>query len=72
MKDLDIEYLDYIDLNVIKALQRHGKKLKTYQIVNICKKELPYSELDILNSLEKLIKKEFVLLVDSNEFILNV
>ena len=58
------------DKNVVKNLKEYGKKIKKYELVQILKKDFACSDLEINNSLQRLIDNKQVTKTDSNKYLL--
>ena len=63
--------LNDFDNNVVSHLNEHGKKIKKYELVQILKRDFACSELEINQSLERLIENKIVIKTELNEYLLN-
>ena len=64
--------LNDFDKNVIRNLMDYGKKIKKYELVLLLKRDFACSELEIDQSLKRLIENNLVKKTESNEyFVLN-
>ena len=59
------------DKQVISSMRKYGKKIKKYQLIEVLKKEVACSELDVALSLERLLKKEQIKLKESDYYIIS-
>ena len=62
--------LNDFDHNVLKNLREYGKKIKKYELVQIIKRDVASSELEINQSLERLINNKAVKKTESNDYML--
>jgi len=61
--------LNDFDKNVIRNLKDYGKKIKKYELVLILKRDFACSELEISQSLQRLMENNLVKKTESNEYL---
>ena len=62
--------LNDFDDKVVKHLKEYGRKIKNYELIQIVKRDFACSELEINQSLKRLIENKKVVKTDSNEYLL--
>ena len=62
--------IDEFDRNVVKNLDEYGKKIKKYELVDLLKRDFACSELEINQSLERLLENKIIKKTQSNEYML--
>lgn len=60
--------LNDFDKNVIKNLKDYGKSIKKYELIHILKRDFACSELEIDQSLKRLIENKIVRKNKQNEY----
>ena len=63
-------HASYFDDNLVRWLREHGKKIKKYELIQLVKRYLACSELEVDQSLERLIESGRVKKTDSDEYLL--
>ncbi len=64
--------LDNFDNAVVNSLKKYGTKIKKYELVQMLKADIACSELEISQSLERLIGSKIVRKTGSGEYVLLV
>ncbi|MGI9535215.1 MAG: hypothetical protein ACR2NW_09725 [Thermodesulfobacteriota bacterium] len=62
--------LNEFDNKVVKQLKEYGKKIKKYELIQIVKRDIASSELEINQSIERLVKNKTVTKTKSNDYLL--
>jgi len=62
--------LDNFDDEVITSLKKYGKKIRRYELVQMLKADIACSELEISQSLERLVGSRIVRKTESGEYVL--
>lgn len=64
--------LDNFDDAVVTSLKKYGKKIKRYELVQMLKADIACSELEINQSLERLVGSKVVRKTGSGEYVLMI
>ena len=62
--------LNDFDKNVVKNLNEYGKKIKKYELIQLLKRDFACSELEINQSLVRLLGYKIIKKTESNEYML--
>ena len=62
--------LNDFDKNVVKNLNEYGKKIKKYELIQLLKRDFACSELEINQSLVRLLGYKIIKKTESNEYLL--
>lgn len=64
--------LNPVDQAVLSNLEKHGKKIKKYELSYLVKRDVACSDLDLTNSLKKLQNSDLILKSGKSEFLLKI
>lgn len=63
-------HASFFDENLVRWLSEHGKKIKKYELIQLVKRYFACSELEVDQSLERLLESGRIKKTDSDEYLL--
>ena len=66
----DADYSTYFDELMKRSLSEYGKKVKKYELIQILKRYIPCSELEVEQSLDRLIRSGEIRKTKADEYLL--
>ena len=64
-------YLKEFDRKVVKNLNDYGRSIKKYELINLLKRDFACSELEISQSLDRLIENKIIIKNKKNEYLVS-
>lgn len=63
---------DNFDRKIVRNLRQYGKKIKKYELALLLKRDFACSELEVSQSLERLVGNNTVTKTDSGEYMMTI